>query len=105
MQVWQKDWLLNRIREDSQLERDDDNRRLGEQFKAEGDSWDVVMNSSAIDHILYDPVTEHLQVKFQKGKKYYDFPYVPRKLVEDWINTPGSKGEFYHNNIQPYSVM
>ena len=62
------------------------------------------VDSTAIDHVTYNPETENLGVSFRSNpSKVYDFPGVPESLVSRFINAP-SKGTFYHKQIKKYST-
>ena len=69
---------------------------------------DEVMNeedidSTAIESFEYDPKSSVLTIWFKNGEKGYDFPDVPKSVVEKFIAAP-SKGEFYHQVIRNYSI-
>lgn len=62
------------------------------------------VNSTAIDHVSYDPETENLQVAFRSNpSKEYDFPSVPEDVVYRFVNAP-SKGTYYNETIKDYST-
>lgn len=60
------------------------------------------MTSSAINKIDYDDKTELLKVTFNSGGTY-DYPKVPKILIDNWKNAP-SKGKFFHKYIKQYSI-
>jgi hypothetical protein len=44
-----------------------------------------------------------MQIKFQKGRKIYSYPNVPKAVADDFGGA-SSKGMYFHQNIKPYSV-
>ena len=65
---------------------------------------DMSVRSTAVQGYTYDPKNQILSVQFVNGNKSYDYPNVPRDVVEDFGHAP-SKGRFVHDVLQPeYSV-
>jgi len=58
----------------------------------------VLVDSSNLDAIRYDPENEELQVKFLSGA-VYKYDNVPAEVVEDLLNAD-SKGSFFYWNIR-----
>jgi len=56
------------------------------------------VNSTAIQHIDYNPATQTLYITF-KGGREYPFCGVPQSVYQAFLNAP-SKGEFYNDHIK-----
>lgn len=77
-----------------------------EEHGASPTGWGVKtknIDSTCINSYSYNPDTQDLQIKFQKGKKIYSYPNVPKAVVDD-LGGASSKGMYFHQNIKPYSV-
>lgn len=61
---------------------------------------DMSVRSTAVQGYTYNPKTEVLSIQFVNGKKSYDYPNVPRDVVEDFGHAP-SKGRFVHDVLKP----
>lgn len=61
---------------------------------------DRPMNSSAIQHILFDLETEDLWIVFNKRKVYptYHYEGVPADVIVGFLNA-GSAGSYFHSHI------
>lgn len=75
-------------------------------YKAKADGWGVKaksIDSTCINSYSYNPDTQDLQIKFQKGRKIYSYPNVPKEVADDFGGA-SSKGMYFHQNIKPYSI-
>lgn len=61
---------------------------------------DMSVKSTAVQGYTYNPKTQTLSVQFVNGNKSYDYPNVPRDVVEDFGHAP-SKGRFVHDVLKP----
>jgi hypothetical protein len=61
---------------------------------------DRALNSSAIQHILFDFETGDLWIVFNKRKVYptYHYEGVPPEVIVDFLNA-SSAGSFFHSHI------
>lgn len=70
----------------------------------EDDPLEMSVKSTAVQGYTYNPKNQTLSVQFVNGNKSYDYPNVPRDVVEDFGHAP-SKGRFVHDVLKPeYSV-
>lgn len=63
----------------------------------------VLVPSTAIESYQWDPKTETATVRFKGGDTDYDFPNVPKEVMEGWGDAQ-SKGKYYNAVIKQYSI-
>ena len=61
---------------------------------------EVPVSSTAIRKLKYNPKTEKLSVQYTSGNKEYDFPKVPKEVIEEFLDSP-SKGKYMAHIIRP----
>lgn len=61
---------------------------------------EVPVSSTAIRKLKYNPKTEKLSVQYTSGNKEYDFPKVPKEVVEEFLDAP-SKGKYMAHVVRP----
>lgn len=79
-------------------------KELGE-YDAKANGWGVKtksIDSTCIQSYSYNPDTQDMQIKFQKGRKIYSYPNVPKTVADDFGGA-SSKGMYFHQNIKQYS--
>lgn len=77
-----------------------------EAHDASANGWGVKtksIDSTCIQSYSYNPDTQDMQIKFQKGRKIYSYPNVPKAVADDFGGA-SSKGMYFHQNIKPYSI-
>jgi hypothetical protein len=75
-------------------------------YDASANGWGVKtksIDSTCIQSYSYNPDTQDMQIKFQKGRKIYSYPNVPKAIADDFGGA-SSKGMYFHQNIKPYSI-
>ncbi len=75
-------------------------------YDASANGWGVKtksIDSTCIQSYSYNPDTQDMQIKFQKGRKIYSYPNVPKAVADDFGGA-SSKGMYFHQNIKPYSI-